>query len=584
MMAVWNLEYGRVCLSNGRVFELTPSPKPEIFKADVPASGWQQDTAVTYHYEFEPSWNDCFHSEGSVIKRRDPYARYTDFETDECYIPLWESHKLCPKSPFFDSTDKRPQWDNAAINIYELHVGSFQKGPCEGASSCFDRIPLQHIENLGFNTVELMPVQEFGGHWGYNPRLLMAIHSPFGTPSDLRRFITNCHQKGIKVVLDLVLNHGSAKRNSLWNFDGYGPDNCGGIYFEGGKETGWGRQFNFRCSQVLWYIRHTCSYFLKDMNADGIRFDSVHNMEYSFTKDLIRELRNKYPDRIFIAEVTPEDPRACKDQSFDSVWVHSNYYDTIKLFRDRGHSYDLTLLFNIINGNPHFSSGLEMVSSILGSHDQVGNRHNGHSDDDRIGRYMVDQLGGRNNWHARAQCRMLFAVQALGRQIPMVFQGTEILQGRWWNIDTDHHWDQALVSNRDLHSIQFMEMVHDVNRIRASTPSLQAISEQGKVCHQDGVNLVAGVARGNDLIITHWSNNQWEREILYGVQTPWSNRELEPIFNSQAEEYGGWEESWSSTKSANGEGRTRVRTGGDGILRITLPKWSTMLFRLAYPE
>jgi hypothetical protein len=48
----------------------------------------------------------------------------------------------------------------------------------------------------------------------------------------------------------LVLHHGAAKLNSLWEYDGYGPDHNGGIYFEGGGSTDWGRMFSFWKDEV----------------------------------------------------------------------------------------------------------------------------------------------------------------------------------------------------------------------------------------------------------------------------------------------------------------------------------------------
>lgn len=99
----------------------------------------------------------------------------------------------------------------------------------------------QHARFLGqgFTAVEFMPVQEFGGLWGYNPRLVGAVHGRYGTARQLRNLVAKCHELGLAVIFDLVLNHGSAKLNSLWNWDGYGRD--GGIYFEGGADTTWGK-------------------------------------------------------------------------------------------------------------------------------------------------------------------------------------------------------------------------------------------------------------------------------------------------------------------------------------------------------
>lgn len=68
------------------------------------------------------------------------------------------------------------------LNLYELHVGSFsQEGTFEGAVKHLD-----HIKQLGFTGVQLMPVTEFGGSWGYNPRQLLAVHGPWGSAHQLR--------------------------------------------------------------------------------------------------------------------------------------------------------------------------------------------------------------------------------------------------------------------------------------------------------------------------------------------------------------------------------------------------------------
>eukprot|EP01055_Gregarina_sp_Pseudo9_P005810 Gregarina_sp_Pseudo_9__5809@NODE_87_length_4395_cov_6_813361_g79_i0_p2_GENE_NODE_87_length_4395_cov_6_813361_g79_i0NODE_87_length_4395_cov_6_813361_g79_i0_p2_ORF_typecomplete_len620_score56_07Alphaamylase/PF00128_24/1_5e42CBM_48/PF02922_18/2_8e06Alphaamylase_C/PF02806_18/5_1e06hDGE_amylase/PF14701_6/7_4e05hDGE_amylase/PF14701_6/1e03GHL10/PF02638_15/0_00045GHL5/PF14872_6/2_2GHL5/PF14872_6/2_6Melibiase/PF02065_18/0_027_NODE_87_length_4395_cov_6_813361_g79_i023474206 len=580
----------KVILSNGVECELVQSPKPEVFHCKIKQEVWNADTAqssssplgLTYHYEIEPSWNDCFSTEGAILSRRDPYARLTDFESNECFVPVWESPLLTPNSPFFVNYDSRPSWSNSALNIYELHVGSFPKRDPDD-KNCFSSIPLDHIYSSGFNAIELMPVQEFGGSWGYNPRLLMAIHPFFGTPCDLREFVIQCHKKSLKVILDIVLNHGSAKRNSLWNFDGYGPNNNGGIYFQNGKETGWGRQFNFESSQVLHYIRDACRYFVEMMNVDGLRFDSVHNMQYRFTKELLVELKRAYPDRFFIAEVTPEDPKVCRDLHFDSVWVHADYYDAMKLLKDGRNEWDTKMLANIVNGHSHFETGSEMISSILGSHDQVGNRHDGRSDDPRIGRYMVSQLGGRDNWHARAQVRMLFALQGFGRQIPMTFQGADILQADWWNVDPGHHWNAHLVEGKDLYTSQFMTMVKDVNALRGAFIALQSTKQPAQVCHSDAQNLVLAFIRpcgsGGFLLVVNWSENQWQEGVVYDIQTPWKNKAIRPLFNSQAEEYGGWDSSWSAPRNPEGA-REIMQIQESGFLSIVLPKWSTLLFKL----
>ena len=54
-----------------------------------------------------------------------------------------------------------------------------------------------------------MPVNEFEGNdsWGYNPSFYFATDKAYGTTNDYKEFIDECHQRGIAVILDVVLNH-----------------------------------------------------------------------------------------------------------------------------------------------------------------------------------------------------------------------------------------------------------------------------------------------------------------------------------------------------------------------------------------
>lgn len=79
---------------------------------------------------------------------------------------------------------------------------------------------------------------------------------------DLCAFVDAAHAAGLAVIVDVVLHHGAPEGNALWEYDGWGPDNNGGIYHEGAPDTEWGRQLAFWKGEVggcCWCCCWCCS-------------------------------------------------------------------------------------------------------------------------------------------------------------------------------------------------------------------------------------------------------------------------------------------------------------------------------------
>ena len=118
--------------------------------------------------------------------------------------------------------------------IYELHVGTFTPQGTFGAI-----LPrLQEFNDLGINTIELMPVAQFPGtrNWGYDGVSLYAVQDSYGGPDGLKKLVNACHEQGIAVILDVVYNHLGPEGNYLRD---YGP------YFTDKYKTPWGMAINF---------------------------------------------------------------------------------------------------------------------------------------------------------------------------------------------------------------------------------------------------------------------------------------------------------------------------------------------------
>ncbi|PHJ25713.1 alpha catalytic domain-containing protein [Cystoisospora suis] len=198
--------------------------------------------------------------------------------------------------------------------------------------------------------------------------------------------------------------------------------------------------------------------FIENYKVDGLRFDSVHNMPWDLLQEMTYVIRSKHPSVILIAEVTPENPQICKGAGFDSCWIHSAYYDAVKITRGQDGNYHADMLKALIDIHRGFVKSHQCINSVLGSHDQAGNKQGGRTDG-RAGRYFVDLFGGRNNWHSRSQCRMWYSLQAMSRGLPMLFMGTETHQDQWWNVDPPHMMDWHLVQTRDVLAQQMTKLV-----------------------------------------------------------------------------------------------------------------------------
>lgn len=123
---------------------------------------------------------------------------------------------------------------------YQIFVPSFADGDGDGNGDLRGIInKLDYLEALGVKCLWLTPIQESGSYHGYDVTDYYKIDSKFGTIEDYQELIFKAHQKGMKVLMDMVINH-TSKSNVL-----FGKSQR--------AETGWinGREINYR-DMYLW--------------------------------------------------------------------------------------------------------------------------------------------------------------------------------------------------------------------------------------------------------------------------------------------------------------------------------------------
>lgn len=228
-------------------------------------------------------------------------------------------------------------WMGAELHgqvIYEMHVGAFTP---EGTWAAAAR-ELPTLAALGLTTIEMMPVADFAGRfgWGYDGVDLFAPTRLYGTPDDLRAFVDRAHAAGLAVILDVVYNHLGPDGNYLETF---APD-----YFSARHHTDWGKALNFdgeRSAPVREFITANAACWIAEFHMDGLRLDATQNI-YDASPDhilaaLTRAARDAAHPRsiIVVGENEPQDTRLIRPPTeggygLDALW-NDDYHHSARV-------------------------------------------------------------------------------------------------------------------------------------------------------------------------------------------------------------------------------------------------------------
>lgn len=204
--------------------------------------------------------------------------------------------------PFTGCTPKSPKLleeniiDDNYDNYYEIFVYSFHDSDGDGYGD-FNGITqkLDYIRDMGYTGIWLMPINDSPSYHGYDVRDYYAVNDKYGTIADYENLVAEAHERGIKVIIDLVVNHSSSQnewfKSALAYHNGTSKDDTyadyynfstteksgyrqsGKVYYEAQFDGGM-PDLNLSSGNVRAEIENIMKFWL-EKGTDGFRLDGV---------------------------------------------------------------------------------------------------------------------------------------------------------------------------------------------------------------------------------------------------------------------------------------------------------------------
>ena len=321
--------------------------------------------------------------------------------------------------------------------LYEMHVGTFTpEGTWRAATA-----QLAWLAQLGITTIELMPVGEFPGQfgWSYDVVHFFAPTRLYGHPDEMRAFVDEAHRVGLGVILDVVYNHCATTGCFL---DAYSPG-----YFSRRYKNDWGHAINFdgegsRDSREFFLTN--VDYWVREFHLDGFRLDATQSMFDRSRTHIIADIGDRARAAAgsrgvyIVGENEPQDVRLLQDPPHGGYGLdalcNDDFHHSARValtgrteayysdYRGRPQEFVSAAKRGFLYQGQHYSwqkknrgtqtRGLDAARFVtfIQNHDQIANSTRGR---------RIHELT------TPGRLRAATALLLLGPQTPMLFQGQE---------------------------------------------------------------------------------------------------------------------------------------------------------------
>jgi glycosidase len=333
-----------------------------------------------------------------------------------------------------------PQWW-VDSTFYEIFVRSFYDSNGDGIGDLRGIIQkLDYLNDgdpattfdLGITGIWLMPINPSPSYHGYDIKDYYRIEPEYGTMEDFKELVREARRRGIRVIMDLVLNHCSymnpwfRKKRDWFIWSKTDP----GYYGPWGQQVWWPRggyyyygifsetmpDFNYRNPEAVAQMDNVVRYWLKQGGVDGFRLDAARHIveegelqadtdsTHNFWKKWRINFKNTSPEAVAVGEIW-------SDTSSIAEYVQGDELDTAFNFPLAGAILDSASSGRAFGFSSELKQSMDLIpdgrfSTFISNHDQ--NR-------------VMSQLAG-NTMKAKAAASLLFASPGT----PFIYYGEEI--------------------------------------------------------------------------------------------------------------------------------------------------------------
>jgi glycosidase len=258
-----------------------------------------------------------------------------------------------------------PWWKTAVF--YEIFVRSFKDSNGDGIGD-FNGVTqeLDYLNDgnpdttndLGITAIWLMPINPSPSYHGYDVLNYYNVNPEYGTMEDFKRLLEEAHKRGIRIIIDLVLNHTSSAHPFFssavsvasspyrdWYI--WSAESNGNHWYDSGSTTGpryyYGYfssqmpDLNYRNPDVTAQMEKVTEFWLEEVGVDGFRVDAAKHLiedgnvlentpeTHEWFKGFYTFYKGVNPDAFVIGEVAGSDARATESYDDDQMDMVFNF-------------------------------------------------------------------------------------------------------------------------------------------------------------------------------------------------------------------------------------------------------------------